>query len=184
MASRSDSSSGVFTIFILVIILTLFVYNNTKPKPTKIIAGVNTINGQDTSQFVARGVLPNPELTPGDVLNSTTEEICVPGYAGNNRNVSTALKKEVYKAYNVPYPQPTGSIEVDHLISLQLGGSNDFKNLWPQKESANPGFREKDKVETYLHKQLCSGQKSLQEVQSVIAKDWTVAYREYLSIKR
>jgi 5-methylcytosine-specific restriction endonuclease McrA len=29
---------------------------------------------------------------------------------------------------------PPGAYEIDHLISISLGGSNDIKNLWPQTE--------------------------------------------------
>ena len=49
-----------------------------------------------------------------------------------------------------------GQYEVDHLVSLELGGSNDIANLWPELASPKPGFHEKDKVENYLHAQVCS----------------------------
>lgn len=182
-SKRTNNGSGSFLILLFIVFICFALYNNYKPSIPEEVKGAST-RSSSKIQPSAEGVLPNKTLTPGDVLASTKEEICVPGYASNTRNVSTALKKQVYQSYNIPYPQPTGAIEVDHLISLQLGGSNDIKNLWPEKASTVPGFREKDKVENYLHKQLCSGKKSLKEVQQVIANDWTVAYREYLAIKK
>jgi len=53
---------------------------------------------------------------------------------------------------------------------LELGGSNDAANLWPE---AAPGVHEKDKVEDYLHKAVCSGRLSIDEAQRTIATDWT-----------
>ena len=32
-------------------------------------------------------------------------------------------------------------------MSLELGGSNDIKNLWPEAALPTPGFHEKDAVE-------------------------------------
>jgi hypothetical protein len=65
-----------------------------------------------------------------------------------------------------------GEYEVDHLVSLELGGSNDLSNLWPEAAEPKPGFHEKDKVENYLHDQVCSGALSLEEAQTTIATNW------------
>jgi hypothetical protein len=178
--NKSNNGSGTFWVLLIIGLIFIMAYESYASKIPQEVKGVNTKSSIKTS---IAGVLPNPSLTPGDILPATKEQICVPGYAGNTRNVSTALKIQVYKEYNIPYPQPTGAIEVDHLISLQLGGSNDIKNLWPEKASTVPGFHEKDLVETYLHKELCQGRKTLKQVQEVISTDWTVAYREYLSKK-
>ena len=73
---------------------------------------------------------PNLTLTPGAVLTTDASTICVPGYASSVRDVSTATKKQIYAEYGVSYSQPTGAYEVDHFIPLEIGGSNDIKNLW------------------------------------------------------
>jgi hypothetical protein len=70
----------------------------------------------------------------------------------------------VYAEYGI-VSYTTGKYEVDHLISLELGGSNDISNLWPEAASPQPGFHEKDKVENYLHDQVCSGVISLAQAQ-------------------
>ena len=55
----------------------------------------------------------------------------MPSYAHSVRNVSAATKRAVYAEYGIASHQP-GKYEVDHLISLELGGSNDIRNLWPE----------------------------------------------------
>ena len=76
--------------------------------------------------------------------------------------------------------------EEDHLIPLELGGNpTDPNNLWPEPyESSIPdgGARFKDKVENYLHMQVCAGSVTLEEAQKEIAEDW---YRVYtMSVRR
>jgi hypothetical protein len=79
-----------------------------------------------------RAVLPNPKFTPGDALpGATTADVCTPGWATEHRHVTEEMRARVYAEYGLPY----GGDEVDHLIPLELGGSNDFKNLWPQPYS-------------------------------------------------
>lgn len=127
--------------------------------------------------------LPNPILTPGVVLTTDVAEVCVPGYAGNVRNVSAAKKRAVYKRYGLPYNDRSKCVdgaEVDHLISLQLGGSNDIRNLWPESYCGTWNAHVKDRLENHLHRMVCDGEISLREAQRIIAKDWIEAYRKYL----
>ncbi len=84
-------------------------------------------------------------------------------------------KDQVYAEYGI-YQHYTGQYEVDHLVPLELGGSNDIANLWPEAASPTPGFHEKDKVENYLHDQVCSGAISLKEAQIEIATNWLAVY--------
>jgi hypothetical protein len=101
----------------------------------------------------------------------------VPGYAKAVRNVPEDVKDEAYREYGVTSHEP-GQYEVDHLISLELGGSNDISNLWPEAANPRPGYHEKDKVENYLHKQVCDGKMSLEEAQRLIAGDWLSVYEK------
>lgn len=121
---------------------------------------------------------PNPSLTPGDVLSTDANTVCVSGYTATVRDVSDSLRKQVFAEYEISYPQPTGSIELDHFISLELGGSNDIKNLWPEPAEPRPGFHEKDAVENYLHKKVCDGEMTLEEAQKEIREDWYKVYLE------
>ena len=125
----------------------------------------------------ANGPLQDKQCTPGAVFpNATKAQICQQGYSKSVRNVPVAEKNQVYAEYGIAH-HTSGEYEVDHLISLELGGSNDLANLWPEAASPTPGFHEKDKVENYLHDQVCSGAISLREAQREIATNWLDAYK-------
>ena len=129
-----------------------------------------------TSGCLAHGGLPDSACTPGAIFpNATQQAICKPGYSRSVRNVPTSEKDQVYAEYDITH-HSTGQYEVDHLVSLELGGSNDIANLWPEAASPTPGFHQKDKVENYLHDQVCSGAISLPEAQKEIATNWLAVY--------
>ncbi len=135
--------------------------------------------GQRTksSGCMASNALPDSACTPGAIFaDATKEQICTPGYSKNVRDVPTAVKDQVYAEYGIAHHSP-GEYEVDHLISLELGGSNDIANLWPEAAEPRPGFHEKDKVENYMHDQVCSGAISLQQAQIEIATNWLAVYQ-------
>lgn len=136
------------------------------------ILGVNTAQRTKISGCIINDKLPDPLCTPGAIFSEVTaKEICVPGYSKNVRNVPESEKNEVYAEYGIT-TRTTGEYEVDHLISLELGGSNNISNLWPEAAEPKPGFHEKDSVENYLHQQVCSGAVSLSDAQNVIVTDW------------
>jgi hypothetical protein len=118
-----------------------------------------------------RGRLPDRRCTPGAVFKrATAARICRPGYSGRARNVSESRKQRVYLAYGIRRHRP-GEYEIDHLISLELGGSNSLRNLWPERQ---PGARAKDVVENALHAAVCDGTIALRKAQREIAH-WTAA---------
>jgi hypothetical protein len=123
-----------------------------------------------------RGPYPDPDCTPGAVFDVTAGQVCASGYASNVRDVSTALKQQVYEEYGLTYPQAKGTYEADHFIPLELGGSNDLANLFPEAASPKPGFHEKDIVENYLHQEVCAGRLALPEAEREISTDWVNAY--------
>ena len=129
-----------------------------------------------TSDCHISNSLPDPQCTPGAIFsNVTKEEICQLGYTGTVRNVTIKTKSRVYAEYGIT-SHTAGEYEVDHLISLELGGSNDIANLWPEAAEPRPGYHEKDKVENYLHQLVCKGTMSLEEAQHEIVQNWVSIY--------
>jgi hypothetical protein len=129
-----------------------------------------------TSGCQAHNGLPDSACTPGAILSTGTKAaICQSGYARTVRNVPESVKNQAYSEYGIVSRSP-GEYEVDHLVSLELGGSNDLANLWPEIATPKPGFHEKDKVENYLHSQVCSGAISLRQAQIEIATNWLAVY--------
>jgi hypothetical protein len=92
------------------------------------------------------------------------------------RNVPASERDAVYAEYGIKQ-HAAGQYEVDHLVSVELGGSNDISNLFPEAASPTPGFHEKDRVENYLHDQVCRGAITLEAAQVMIATDWLAVYR-------
>ncbi len=123
------------------------------------------------------GALADNTCTPGAIIpGATKEQICQPGYSSSVRNVPSSEKDTVYKEYGIA-SHATGQYEVDHLISLELGGSNEIANLWPEPAEPTPGFHEKDRVENYLHKQVCLGNIALETAQQEVATNWLAVYQ-------
>lgn len=146
--------------------------NNPQPQAAPPI-GART----KSSGCQVQGALPDPACTPGAVMTTDANTVCQRGYASSVRNVPASESARVYKEYGIPSHSP-GQYEVDHLISLELGGSNDIANLWPEAANPTPGFHQKDKVENYLHDQVCSGKMSLTEAQRRIASNWLEVYSQ------
>jgi hypothetical protein len=131
-----------------------------------------------TSGCVSANALPDSACTPGAIFpDATADKICVPGYSKSVRDVPTSVKNQVYAEYGIT-SHSAGEYEVDHLISLELGGSNDIANLWPEPADPRPGFHEKDKVENYLHDQVCKGAVLLSRAQVEIANNWLGVYQQ------
>ncbi|WP_309570979.1 hypothetical protein [Deinococcus sp.] len=125
-------------------------------------------------------LLPDPLLTPGDALTADAAAICTPGYTKTVRNVPQQLKEQVYREYGITSRAP-GDFEVDHLISLELGGSNSVRNLWPQSYVTEPlNAHVKDTLENRLHELACAGTLSFPQVQQAIAHNWEEAYVTYV----
>ncbi len=123
------------------------------------------------------GPRPDPVCTPGATDPAVTQAniqstICHAGYTATVRppdSQTETLKRAMYKSYGIR----TGTTsELDHLVSLELGGSNDAANLWPEVGSLpNP----KDTVENDLHRAVCSGKVTLAAAQQAIASNWQSA---------
>src|SRR6185436_7192677 len=115
--------------------------------------------------------------TPGAIfIDATKEAICVSVYTKTVRSVFSSLKKKVYAEYGITQTPEFGTYEVDHLIPLALGGSNDIANLFPEAASPAPGFKEKDVVEVYLQQEVCAGRVDLSVAQYQIATNWVLIY--------
>jgi hypothetical protein len=134
--------------------------------------------------------LPDPRCTPGAVDGRVTQAgigstICRPGYAAAVRppeSLTEPAKLRAMAAYDAR--GPASGYEFDHLVPLELGGSSDLRNLWPEPEAGSPsqfdstdtdGLNAKDGVEDRLHAAVCSGRVPLVAAQTAIGSDWTTA---------
>ena len=135
-----------------------------------------------TSNCAANQILPDSACTPGAVLTTNTTVVCKVGYTKTVRDVSEATKKKVFAEYGITYSQHS-NYEVDHLISLEIGGGNDISNLWPENSKITDGSLTKDKFENYLHAQVCAGKMTIQEAQKEISTNWLSYYQSDTNTK-
>ena len=141
-------------------------------------AGVTPAAAQDPA--AAAPIMPNRQLTPGDVLDVSLADLQVRGYSKTVRNVPIAVKRQVYASYGITH-WVTGEYEVDHLIPLSIGGSNSTRNLWPESYLTEPwNARTKDRLEYRLLVLVRAGKLDLHTAQQAIATDWIAAYKQYV----
>ncbi len=130
-------------------------------------------------------LIPDPQCTPGAINPTLTSEVlrnpkfttrCV-----RNDTTTEEEKAQTYGWYGIKHPAnnsgSTQTCELDHLISLELGGADTLDNIWPQCGPAKVAlakryFKQKDMVENYLAKQIKEGKMPLAEVQKGIATNW------------
>jgi hypothetical protein len=133
-------------------------------------------------------IYPDASRTPGAVNADITQEniretICNPRWSTKSirpeESYTHRLKVEQISEYGYSDSR-LRDYEEDHFIPLELGGNpTDPKNLWPEPfetSIADGGAHSKDKVENYLHAEVCSGSLTLDQAQREIADDW---YRVY-----
>jgi hypothetical protein len=126
----------------------------------------------------AQLLLPDGRLTPGASRPVSREDVCRGGF-GRNGLVPPPLERRVFDAYGIRPAEPR-AYEVDYLISPDLGGSEDIRNLWPQSYDATLwNARVKDALEDRLHDLVCEGRIDLSTAQREIAANWIEAYKKY-----
>lgn len=127
--------------------------------------------------------LPDPVCTPGVINPAVTQAnirftICKSGYTATIRppfSYTEPLKLQSIQDYGYTDTN-VKDFEEDHLISLELGGSpTDVNNLWAEPHSSP---NEKDRVENYLHTQICDGQMTLSEAQTLISTNWYNVFKQ------
>jgi hypothetical protein len=127
--------------------------------------------------------LPDPVCSPGATNPAVSQAtigttICTPGWTATIRpstSVTNRIKREAIDAYGDYAGSAPGGYELDHLISLELGGAPDaVANLWPEKGLHNS----KDPVENAAKRAVCAHQITLTDAQHAIATNWiTLGHR-------
>lgn len=137
---------------------------------------------------------PDPHMTPGAIDRTVTQvniksTVCKPGYAKSVREKNEEqVKREVFAEYHINWSRHA-DFEDDHLISGELGGSQDKSNQWPQSYTTMPwNAHVKDKLEDELHEEVCGRSKlhktmTLGDAQRCIAHDWIACYQQVFGVK-
>lgn len=138
---------------------------------------------QTISASLGRWEEPDLRLTPGVTVPVTESEVC--GVAPRPVPlVPVSLKRKVFEEYGVSAPRPD-AYEVDFLITPELGGATDIRNLWPEPyQDTVWNAHVKDQLEDRLHRMVCHGDLDLATAQRDISTDWIAAYRKYFHADR
>lgn len=158
------------------------------PAASTPLASVEMPPSKTCKPHVKKGfTLPDHTCTPGAINPSLTLKVlndyenfrtsCVRDGA-----TSPTEKNATYTWYVTKHPADNvgkrQTCELDHLISIELGGADTLDNIWPQ--CGPPGvalvrryFKQKDRVENWLAHEVRNGRMELKEAQRGIASDWT-----------
>lgn len=160
-----------------------------------------------SQQVGPSSIYPDATLTPGATDMRVTQAnikktICVPNYTATVRpavTVTNKIKAASMLAYGDTKPQAKLPMkgkaldtskcvahsseprcyELDHLISLEIGGCPDCViNLWPEPYNPVPGAHQKDQVENSFHRAVCSGTMTLADAQKQIVSDWYAHFKK------
>ena len=130
------------------------------------------------------GANPDRRCSPGAYYAKMTKAVlCSPSFrTGSVRDVPQSVKFDVEREYGMT-PRPYGStLEIDHIVSLEIGGSNDIANLFPEQVRPSPGYRVNDKLENKLHDLVCDGAMTLRAAQRGIVTSWQALDKEVFGV--
>ena len=127
--------------------------------------------------------LPIGYLTPGATANVTVADLCS-GSEPTEAIVPLAVRQRVLQQYRMEHV-PVAEYELDYLITPELGGIGDARNLWPERyDSGLWNARVKDDLEELLSGLVCSGSIDLAVAQREIATNWIEAYKRHFKTDR
>jgi hypothetical protein len=185
--SRGSFGAILFVVFVVIVIAVIL----TRPGLLRVSPSTPASSSQESGIRPRIGPLDiypdesitpgaaNPEITP-DTIQST---ICNPNWSTRSvrppASYTNRLKAEQIQQFGLADTNMR-DYEEDHLVPLEIGGHpSDPRNLWPEPYNTSipdGGARYKDKVENYLHDEICAGRIPLQEAQREIAHDWYAVY--------
>jgi len=93
--------------------------------------------------------------------------------------ISMAVRQAVFHEYGMDGSR-LPEYEVDHLITPELGGTDDIQNLWPEPYATTEwNAHVKDELEDRLRQLVCQGKLDLPTAQRDISTNWISAYQKY-----
>lgn len=124
------------------------------------------------------GPSPDRRCSPGAYYPGITEAVvCSSGFHTSSiRHVSESERHAVEIEYGLAATTYGHTLEIDHIVPLELGGSNEIGNLFPERAYAHPGYHVKDRLENRLHALVCSNRLGLRAARLGIASNWRALY--------
>jgi len=158
-----------------------------RPAPQFGSAGsVDAVDSDDSMTRSARSAdegLPIHALTPGAAENVSLDAMCA-GQPAARPPIPVSIRQAVLRQYRMEHVAEH-EYELDYLITPELGGVADQRNLWPERYGSGVwNARVKDDLEELLPRLVCEGTLALATAQRDIASDWIAAYKKYFRTDR
>jgi hypothetical protein len=136
-----------------------------------------------TSVPIASEWRPIRALTPGAIGSASRETLCG-GPRPTRQPVPPSVRQAVLREYRMEH-LAEHEYELDYLITPELGGVADQRNLWPERYARGIwNARVKDDLEQLLPQLVCQGTLVLTTAQHDLADDWIAAYKKYFRTDR
>jgi Protein of unknown function (DUF3761) len=148
--------------------------------PAPVRTGRTVVLGHRTrTSGCRRSALPDRRCSPGGYYSKLTRAvICAPRFrTGSIRNVPQTEKFSVEREYRMAATYYGYSIEIDHIVPLELGGSNSIPNLFPEPGSGKANYHAKDQAEDRAKQWVCEGRLALTTARRDFATNWERLYR-------
>jgi len=127
---------------------------------------------------LAAAQLPSAFQTPGNKSKANDAQICAADFEASVKPIAKWQRDQALERYGKRPEDFTG--ELDHLIPISLGGTNDPDNVWPIPPSKTMGPEQKKALDLKLHQLVCDKTLKLKDAQDAIKKDWVKAYEQYV----
>src|SRR3954454_2257624 len=128
---------------------------------------------------IAAAQLPSSFQTPGAKGKANDAQVCAADFEASAKPMAKWQRDQALERYGKRPEDFTG--ELDHLIPISLGGTNDPDNLWPLPPSKDMGPEQKKALDAKLHELVCGKTMKLKDAQDAIKKDWVKAYNQYVT---
>ena len=131
------------------------------------------------------GSLPDRRCSPGAYSSRLTKTVICSSrfHRGKLPRVSQSKKDRVEREYGLPAGSYGRALEIDRIVPLRLGGTNNIANLFPEEyafANHSPGYLIKDRLDARLTTLVCAGRIGLRTAQRRIAANWQKLNRKML----
>lgn len=155
--------------------------NGSSGKSGNVPTGRTILLGRRTqTSSCARSARPDRLCSPGAYYSRLTMRvICSPSFhTGRIRNVPQTEKFDVEREYGMGASYYGRTMEIDHIVPVELGGSNSIANLFPEAGGGGAAnYHVKDQLENRAKATVCAGRLSLRAARRGFARDWEALYR-------
>ena len=142
------------------------------------MALIHDAGGSERRRRVRGGALPSSVQTPGNKGKANDLQVCAADFEASLEPIARWQRHQALARCGQRPEDFTG--ELDHLIPLSLGGSNDADNIWPLPGHKEMGRAQKRELDAKRQRLVCDETLKLRDAQDAIRKDWVKASTQHV----